>query len=73
LLISILETFLAVLATGKDAELKKQVLAYVENFSKVQRFETVVLFLSKAEKEVANQVWCLLGVDRPTGVWKSVA
>ena len=46
---------------------------YMENFTKIPRFSTLVLFLSRAEKEVARQVWTLLGVGQPVGAWHSVA
>jgi len=45
----------------------------MENFTKIPRFNTLVLFLSRAEKEVAKQVWTLLGVGQPEGAWLPVA
>jgi hypothetical protein len=65
--------FVAVLSSSEcDPEVKQRVLAYMDSFAKVPRFGTVVLFLSKAEKEVAKRVWDLLGIDKPVGVWGSV-
>jgi len=66
--------FVAVLSSSEcDAEVKQRVLAYMDSFAKVPRFGTVVLFLSKAEKDVAKRVWDLLGIDKLAGVWGSVA
>jgi hypothetical protein len=44
----------------------------MENFTKIPRFSTLVLFLSRAEKEVAKHVWALLGVGQPVGAWHPV-
>lgn len=39
---------------------------YMENFAKVPRFGTVVLFLSRKEKDLVKQVWGRLGVGKDT-------
>jgi hypothetical protein len=69
---SILSVFADVLNPSDDI-IKATVLAYMENFPKIARFSTVVLFFSRAEKAVAKKVWELLGVEKPTGAWAPVA
>ncbi|KAH9480186.1 RNA polymerase II-associated protein 3 [Psilocybe cubensis] len=71
LLVSILDVFLTVLGTSNNLH-KQTIHAYMDNMTRIPRFSTVVLFLSKPEKEVAREVWKALGVDRPEGVWKGV-
>ncbi|CAA7269109.1 unnamed protein product [Cyclocybe aegerita] len=74
LLVSILATFLAALnAAGEDPGIKQRVNEYLDNFAKVPRFGTLVLFLSKDEKMLAKQVLSLVGLEKPTGVWAPVA
>jgi len=73
LLASILEAILDVLSVSGDvSKIKERMLAYLDGFSKVPRFETVVLFLSEKEKQRAKQVLELLGVEQPSGFWRSV-
>lgn len=72
LLSSILSMFVDVSNTGED-KIKATVLAYMESFPKIARFNTIVLFFSRAEKAVAKKVWELLGVEKPTGAWAPVA
>lgn len=69
MLVSILEVFLAVL----HANTRDKIQEYMDNLARIPRFGTLVLFLSKQEKEVARDVWRGLGVERPTGVWSIVA
>lgn len=47
---------------------------YIDAFTRVERFGTVVLFLSRAEKAVARGVWEALGTEkRDVGkVWSPV-
>ncbi|RDB15279.1 RNA polymerase II-associated protein 3 [Hypsizygus marmoreus] len=61
LLLSILTVFNEVLRTGENAS---KVREYMDAFARVERFGTVVLFLSRAEKEVAREVWEGLGVTK---------
>ncbi|KAF9523899.1 hypothetical protein CPB83DRAFT_774755, partial [Crepidotus variabilis] len=71
LLASILSTFLENLrARPEGVNMKERMLEYLESFGKVQRFSTIVLFLSAKEKEVAREVWEQLGssMDRPWGL-----
>lgn len=44
----------------------------MENFVRIPRFNTLVLFLSKNERMLAKRVWTAVGVDDPTGVWNGV-
>lgn len=44
----------------------------MENFARIPRFNTLVLFLSKNEKALAKSVWTAVGVDQPTGMWSGV-
>ncbi|KAF9473430.1 hypothetical protein BDN70DRAFT_899772 [Pholiota conissans] len=72
LLISVLDVFLTLLtAHPGDTALSSKVLEYMQNLARIPRFGTLVLFLSKPEKEVAKGVWGLLGVE-PAGSWKAV-
>ncbi|KAG6914479.1 hypothetical protein DXG01_017029 [Tephrocybe rancida] len=72
LLTSILKVFQEVLkASRSDAETLRE---YMDAFTKVERFGTVVLFLSRAEKEVARGLWEGLGVTKEgvAKVWAPV-
>jgi hypothetical protein len=74
LLVSVLENFLAILSTTKDlTDIKRRMLGYMKSLADVPRFGTVVLFLSRKEKQLAKQVWELLGEEQPSGGWRSVA
>jgi hypothetical protein len=55
------------------AKFKKIVTQYIENFTKIPRFNTLILFLSRPEKEAGKHMWTLLGVDQPVGAWGPVA
>lgn len=57
LLVSMLETFKAVLENAPAAEVKEGVKTYLLNFARVPRFTTVVLFMSKTEKQLVKEVW----------------
>ena len=75
MLVSIMETFLATLEVTKDdprAKTKTIIQEYMENFARIPRFNTLVLFLSKNEKSLAKSVWMAVDVDQPMGVWSSV-
>ena len=54
---SILETFKAVLGNAPEIETKESVKTYLLNMARVPRFTTVVLFMSKAEKQLVKEVW----------------
>ncbi|TFK39052.1 hypothetical protein BDQ12DRAFT_630217 [Crucibulum laeve] len=72
LLVSILETFLAMLEGSNDSNMTLLIKQYMECFAKVPRIGVLILFLSKNEKSIAKQVWYRLGVEAPTGVWSAV-
>ena len=78
MLVSILETFLAYTAKGDDDDsratttTKTIIHEYMENFARIPRFNTLLLFLSKSEKMLAKRVWMAVDVDKPTGVWSGV-
>ena len=73
MLVSIMETFLATLEVTKgDSRVKTIIQEYMENFARIPRFNTLVLFLSKSEKSLAKNVWIAVDVDQPTGVWSGV-
>lgn len=60
MLISLLETFKYKLANaGLELEsvVKESVRAYMLNLGRVQRFGTVVLFMSRDEKKLVKDVW----------------
>jgi hypothetical protein len=44
----------------------------MENFARIPRFNTLVLFLSKSEKSLARSVWMAVDIDQPTGTWSGV-
>ena len=72
-LVSVIETFLSILdAREGDFRVKAIVREYMENFARIPRFNTLVLFLSKNEKALAKSVWTAVGVDQPTGMWSGV-
>ncbi|KAG5726879.1 RNA polymerase II-associated protein 3 [Termitomyces sp. T112] len=69
LLVSMMGVFRDVLNANalKDDELdgvRERVRGYMDAFGKVERFETVMLFLSHEEKKVVRGVWEALGVDQ---------
>ena len=71
LLVSILNTFLAVLKNITDPEddNRARMRQYMAMFSKVSRFSTVVLLMSKEEKERAKEVWDKMGVRNGGAAW----
>jgi RNA polymerase II-associated protein 3 len=76
MLVSIMEIFLATLEVtkGDDDSAAKRIIIkeYMENFARIPRFNTLVLFLSKSEKLLAKSVWMAVGVDQHTGMWNGV-
>ncbi|GLB45501.1 putative rna polymerase ii-associated protein 3 [Lyophyllum shimeji] len=62
LLISILQVFREVLRRSPNAAVT--VREYLDAFARVERFGTIVLFLSREEKAVARDVWEALGVTK---------
>jgi len=72
-LVSILETFLAILDLTKgDSGVKYIVQEYMENFERIPRFNTLVLLLSKTEKALAKSVWIAVDIHQPKGLWSGV-
>jgi len=81
MLVSIMETFLATLeeqvftkGEGDDSrvQVKTIIQEYMENFARIPRFNTLLLFLSKREKSLVKSVWMAVDIDQPTGVWSGV-
>ncbi|KAF8817206.1 hypothetical protein BYT27DRAFT_7153875 [Phlegmacium glaucopus] len=73
MLVSIIENFLSILdVKDGDAQVKTVIREYMENFARIPRFNTLVLFLSKSEKVLAKNVLTAVGVDQPTGMWGGV-
>lgn len=72
MLVSILELFREMVVGV--SERKSVIREYLDYFETVPRFETVVLFLSRKEKEVARDVWESLGVSKGDlgRIWSSV-
>jgi len=62
---SILQTFLALreLAVPYDQKFSHWVKEYMSQLARVPRFDTVLLFMSKEERQVVKAVWDWLGVD----------
>jgi hypothetical protein len=60
LLVDVLQVFREQIHDGR----KPIVREYLENFARVPRFGTVVLFLSRKEKDIAKEVWGRLGVGK---------
>ncbi|KDR82368.1 hypothetical protein GALMADRAFT_237649 [Galerina marginata CBS 339.88] len=56
----------------RNPRTQTQIKAYLTNFAHIPRFGTLVLFLSRKEKEVARGVWEALGVSPMGDVWKGV-
>lgn len=72
MLVSILETFLAILDLTKgDSGVKAIVQEYMENFARIPRFNTLVLLLSRSEKALAKSVWIAVDIQ-PKGLWSGV-
>lgn len=73
MLVSIMETFLATLEVTKgDSRVKAIIQEYMDNFARIPRFNTLVLFLSKSEKSLAKRVWMGVDIDQPKGMWSGV-
>lgn len=72
-LASIFQTIHAVLDKG-DLNTQIAIRAFLEYLPLVPRFNTIFLFLSKAEKEVARGIWARLGVELEDldGAWASL-
>jgi len=69
MLVSILETFLAIL--DRDSGVKTIVQEYMESFERISRFNTLVLLLSRSEKALAKSVWIAVDIQ-PKGLWSGV-
>ena len=54
LLSSLLETFHALLRSGVDPQTVKP---YLANLPRVSRWKTLIMFLSRTEKEVVKEIW----------------
>ncbi|KAF8636231.1 hypothetical protein AX17_003717 [Amanita inopinata Kibby_2008] len=63
LFISIIDVFLHILKSQSNTELGELVKRYLEGFSRVPRFSTVLLFLSGEEKGRVREVWRMVGAD----------
>ncbi|KAF9046763.1 hypothetical protein BJ165DRAFT_1345224, partial [Panaeolus papilionaceus] len=73
LLVDILRVFSTVLKSPAAGDnVKGAIMDYLVNFTKIKRFNTLLLFFIPSEKALAREVWELLG-KRPEGVWASVA
>ncbi|PPQ75644.1 hypothetical protein CVT26_001624, partial [Gymnopilus dilepis] len=79
-LVSIFEVFLAVLQSLPSSQnqaqeqLKTRIKEYLDAFTRIPRFATLLLFLSKSEKEVVRGVLeSVFGGVGVGGVWKGVA
>lgn len=80
LLMAILAVFKRVLGAAGGGEherrsLRATVRRYMDALGEVDRFGTVVLFLSREEKALARDVWEALGVSKQDALesaWKSV-
>ena len=74
LFVSIVAVFEAVLDSAAKDDVSVVVEAYMHAFGKVDRFGTVVLFLSKEEKARVRRVWEMLGValGEEDAAWKPV-
>lgn len=59
------------LSTSENSEDNDRVRMreYMASFTKVPRFRTVVLFMSKGEKGLAKEVWERLGVRNGGASW----
>ena len=72
MLVSLMETFLEVTKDDDSRAKKATIQEYMENFARIPRFNTLLLFLSKSEKKLAKSVWMAVDVDQPTGVWSCI-
>ena len=57
LLVSMLETFKYILENNSGRDVKESVKTYLLNMARVPRFTTIVLFMSKDEKQLVKEVW----------------
>ncbi|TFY52884.1 hypothetical protein EVJ58_g9759 [Rhodofomes roseus] len=69
LLTSIVDTLRDVLTAQPDEKTRERVREYMIGLSCVQRFSTVVLFMSAGEKQSAKEVWQLLGGGEGEKAW----
>ena len=60
---SIIDMFADLLIQDSTSDIREKIRAYVLWFPKVPRFQTVTLFMSDKEKEVAKNVCLSVGVD----------
>lgn len=68
-LIAVLDTLRSLVASGiGQADVRNAMREYLDGFAKVQRFDTVVMFLSAQEKDVVRDVLRALGVKSWAGV-----
>ena len=59
-IVSILSTFAAVLHDPEfeyEPDVKATIKTYLINFSRVPRFSTIIMFMSKDEKALVKEVW----------------
>lgn len=72
-LASIFQTLHVVLDKA-DLNTQIAIRSFLEYLPLVPRFNTIFLFLSKAEKEIAREMWSRLGVekDQLEGAWASL-
>ena len=72
-LVSVLQVFQALLtAPAHDAQredVRSWIRQYLEGYTRVQRFGTITLFMSTAERKLVKEVLGLVGVNEGE-VWK---
>ena len=68
LLVVLLETFLTTLSQNPSSG--DRVREYMDALVNVPRFSTVVLLLTKREKDSVRQIWDALGVDVINPIWR---
>ncbi|KAH9829630.1 uncharacterized protein C8Q71DRAFT_863017 [Rhodofomes roseus] len=69
LLTSIVDTLRDVLTAHPEEKTRERVREYMIGLSRVQRFSTVVLFMSVGEKQSAKEAWQLLGGGEGEKAW----
>lgn len=67
-----MEIFLDILDANGSGDVASTIKDYLDNFNYVPRFGTVVLLLSKTEKESAKEVWKRVGVENVAGAWRGI-
>lgn len=65
ILASLLRTFSSILQQNENA--RDNIRDYMINLARVPRFGTVLLFMSREEKELARKVWTGLGSGGESG------